>query len=450
MKRTLALFLTALLLISSFTSCGKKKIPEQQTEETETETIIGDGDNSNITDNGGNGGSGDNGDNGGSGGNGGNGDNGGSGGNGGSGDNGGNDDNGTTDGGNGNQSNDELPKPIESVEDLKEMTLNGNYYLESDVDLNGAEWTPIGDSENPFTGTFNGNGHTISNFTINSNTQHAGLFGYNKGIVENVKLKSVTINIANNEVDIYVGALIGKNEGTVKRCYAEGIVNGTVSAPNEANSAIIGGLIGFSSTGDVTECGASCTVTATSTSKISCAGGLIGFVDFGNVTNSYACGDVFAYYNTLTQTDEYSSAAGGLVAHNSKGIIANCFASGNTTAVSQYVGPSFSGGLVASNMNSGTIANCYALGNVTSQTANGYISSGDALCGYITSGFTSTVQNSYCSSSQTISASNNYSYVEEKSLTEIKTADFHTTTLGWSSDIWSFNDGSNPTLKALA
>ena len=59
MKRTLALFLIALLLISSFTSCGKKKIPEQQTEETETETIIGDGDNSNITDNGGNGGSGD-------------------------------------------------------------------------------------------------------------------------------------------------------------------------------------------------------------------------------------------------------------------------------------------------------------------------------------------------------------------------------------------------------
>ena len=73
---------------------------------------------------------------------------------------------------------------IATAEDLKAVNdnLSGNYVLTADIDLEGAEWTPLGsfvqmgedgeeaetpDPEYAFTGTFDGQGYTISNFTIN-------------------------------------------------------------------------------------------------------------------------------------------------------------------------------------------------------------------------------------------------------------------------------------------
>ena len=84
---------------------------------------------------------------------------------------------------------------IATAEDLKAVNdnLSGNYVLTADIDLEGTEWTPIGsfvqmgeegeEAETPdpdyaFTGTFDGQGYTISNFTINQPENWAiGLFG---------------------------------------------------------------------------------------------------------------------------------------------------------------------------------------------------------------------------------------------------------------------------------
>ena len=56
----------------------------------------------------------------------------------------------------------------------------GKYHLVNDIDLGGAEWTPLGTTtSNSFTGTFDGQGYVIKNLTITRGThQYAGLFGY--------------------------------------------------------------------------------------------------------------------------------------------------------------------------------------------------------------------------------------------------------------------------------
>ena len=54
-----------------------------------------------------------------------------------------------------------------------------NITLDTDIDLTGKDWTPIGtDYDNAYTGTFDGGGHTITGLTVTTNDQYAGLFGY--------------------------------------------------------------------------------------------------------------------------------------------------------------------------------------------------------------------------------------------------------------------------------
>lgn len=72
-----------------------------------------------------------------------------------------------------------------------------NYILDANISLT-QEWEAIGDDENPFTGTFNGNGFIISNLKITSKTaEYIGLFGFVQGgTICNVTLKNVDINSA--------------------------------------------------------------------------------------------------------------------------------------------------------------------------------------------------------------------------------------------------------------
>ena len=480
MRKISALFLISLLIISAFASCGKKAVQIQNEDDTKAETLIGEDDdntedgNSN-TDGEGNGSTdgegsntdgGNNNTNGGNStdGNGGNsgtaegGDSGNTGNNSNSDNNGNNGDGGNnntdgegsnTDGdNNGNNNFPSTYTPINSIEELKEITLSGDYYLNGNIDMNGAEWTPIGTEASPFTGNLDGNGYTISNFVINDNSKCVGLFGANDGTVQNLKLKDFAINVTNNTGSLFIGSVVGHNNGSVKACSAEGTLSGTVTSSVFESSVAIGGIIGYNNAGTVEECFANCTVNSNSTSKLSCAGGLIGFLKKGNVTNCYATGDVKANYNALVN-DKNSAAAGGLIGHNSsEGIITNCYASGTAKAVADPNGVSFAGGLIGSNMS--TVINCYALGDINAiANTDSYSSYGGALCGYIDPDLDVTITNSYYSNEQTVTASSPYTCGTKKTLDELKSTDFHTSTLKWSSEIWSFTEGALPTLKAL-
>lgn len=152
---------------------------------------------------------------------------------------------------------------IFSVADLKafrDMVNAGTTYkdyiitLETDLDLNNEDWTPIGRVEqNPsnlyydFCGTFDGKGHTIKNLKVSGGSgesHNRGLFGGTR----NATIKRLIVEDASVEGDFYVGTVVGHAEGTtiiqdtyVKNCtvsgrsYTGGIVGGAVNYDNEDN-----------------------------------------------------------------------------------------------------------------------------------------------------------------------------------------------------------------------
>ena len=154
-------------------------------------------------------------------------------------------------------------------------TVYNNHYagikfkLVNDIDLTGVDFTPIGDSTNYFSGTFDGDGHTIGNLQINSSGNSAGLFGFvgGSGTVKNVKLSKIRINGGDN-----VGVLVGYNSGAIENCASNGSVSG-----NER----VGGLVGFNNR-TIQNCTANDTVTGNEH-----VGGLVGF-NGGTIQNCLA------------------------------------------------------------------------------------------------------------------------------------------------------------------
>lgn len=114
--------------------------------------------------------------------------------------------------------------PISDAAGLAAMgnDLAGEYELTADIELSG-EWAPIGNSDAPFTGTFDGKGHTIKGLTYTTNGNWIGLFGAATGTIKNVRI--VDANIYGNEhVGIAVGRVFGG--GVVDNVFTAGYVNG--------------------------------------------------------------------------------------------------------------------------------------------------------------------------------------------------------------------------------
>ena len=317
---------------------------------------------------------------------------------------------------------------IHTVEDLQNVSseLGENYILMNDLDLGGMEWTPIGTGLaefNCFTGTFDGNGHSISNFKITGDTQYVGLFGCSRGAIENLGLKSFAIDRSSDT--IFAGGLVGANYGTITNCYAMG----TVRDAQFNNSSYIGGLVGENG-GTVRNCYAMGDVSATSSSVRAYAGGLVGRNADGTITNSYATGDVSG-----------SLYAGGLVgfidgrSDTTSSCIFNSYATGNVSGA-------YAGGLIGKNRYV-TITNCYAIGDVSGSTVGGLVGYGGRITNcyrYSGQSFTVTVNGT-----TTYEATNTLGTATD--MATLQSVDFQQNTLGWSADDWSFAAGAHPTLK---
>ncbi|HOI74492.1 MAG TPA: filamentous hemagglutinin N-terminal domain-containing protein [Syntrophales bacterium] len=127
-------------------------------------------------------------------------------------------------------------------------TRNWNQTMERPVVIYGFE--PIGDVSNPYTGTFEGLGHTISNIYIkNRQVSSGGLFGAvgTSGEVRNVRLSGGTITGSGS-----LGALVGRNFGKVINSHSTATVTGTAAMNDEYNGT--GGLVGYNE-GTITDCG---------------------------------------------------------------------------------------------------------------------------------------------------------------------------------------------------
>ncbi len=190
-------------------------------------------------------------------------------------------------------------------------------------------WTPIGSVSQPFTGTLDGDGHSVSGIYINSGTDYQGLVGVlgSGGTLQNLGVKASYIKGSN-----FVGGVCGMNMmGTVTNCNNTGSVTG---------DGYVGGLCG-ENYATVTNCYNSGSVAGSEG-----VGGLCGYND-GPVTNCYNTGSVEGDYSV-----------GGVCGYNDSGPVTNCYNTGSVTVNYAYVG-----GLCGQNY--ATVTNCYNTGTVT-------------------------------------------------------------------------------------
>ena len=291
------------------------------------------------------------------------------------------------------------------------IEVNGgdNFYgrffkLTIDVDLSafvntnafgGIGWTPIGGSTDLifltrafFEGNFDGNGHKITNITIDDLYGiEIGLFGYvgQNGVIKNLNLETSEVGIS-----FYFdgGGIAGCNEGTITNCsskgkltypgfdggllvgYNKGIIENCFSDGTITDDALmfIGGLVGYNE-GSIRFCNSAGSINISS-------GGVVGGLVGGNDGNIEFC------FSTCTVVNN-SINTGGLVGQNGSpfiiGTIKSCYSTGSVSGLDNC------GGLVGENFNDNNIIeSCYSTSSVNgSENIGGLI--GQSYGGSITS-----------------------------------------------------------------
>ncbi len=128
---------------------------------------------------------------------------------------------------------------ISTVEDLKAFAVNCTLVeysvglkvqLDNDLDLEGKAFYPIPS----FSGSFDGGGHTISNFVLATDGSHQGFFRYlqKEGSIVNLNLEG---RVEPDNSRCQVGGLVGTSYGTIENCTFKGKVSGM---------NYVGGLVG--------------------------------------------------------------------------------------------------------------------------------------------------------------------------------------------------------------
>ena len=254
-------------------------------------------------------------------------------------------------------------------------TYAGQYLkLTSDIALTG-EWTPIGSSATlAFSGTFDGDGHTISGLTITDNTLgYAGLFGYtlNGVVIKNVHLTNVSINISDAAKAVYVGALVAfikvDSNGTASSVIDNCTASGSINVSTQDKVTIVGGLTGFTDQrAAITNCGTDVAVTANSGTGRATVGGLSAWIGIQSLfMNDYALGDV----SVTTTHATYGNVGGAFGQVN--GIVYNVYAAGNVTLTSPDT-VTYRPGAIAGDLAAATYADsCYYVGDTAFGAGNG-------------------------------------------------------------------------------
>ena len=208
-----------------------------------------------------------------------------------------------------------------------------NITLDTDIDLTGKDWTPIGtDYDNSYKGTFDGGGHTITGLTFTTNDEYAGLFGWlnRAGTVKNVVMEGVQIT-SNQIYGGSIGGVVGYSWGTIENCSVSGSVSGTV---------YVGGVVGVQIGGSITGCSSSATVKGTVD-----VGGVAGQTNSSaTLTACYATGNV-----TIEINPAKNIAGGSLVGMNAGSSLLACYATGNVTSTGSSTGKVHIGGFLGNN-----------------------------------------------------------------------------------------------------
>jgi hypothetical protein len=211
------------------------------------------------------------------------------------------------------------------------------FELMADIDLSdysGSAFNIIGTTAlASFNGLFEGNGHTISNFSLTSTSEsYVGLFGYVSGKIQNLGLIDPYVFAQGRDVGSLAGYL---EHGTIAGCYATGV--------EISGDDYVAGLVGWS-TGQIVNCSSSGSVHGDTN-----VGGLVGLVADGTVTASYSRAGVSGNMNV-----------GGLAGRTSDeaAVISGCYASGSV------MGGTYVGGLIGQ-IERGRAYKSYSTGSVS-------------------------------------------------------------------------------------
>lgn len=221
--------------------------------------------------------------------------------------------------------------------------------LTTNIDLTGADWTPIGNASTIYTGTFDGQNHTISGMTLENAESYSGLFGNVTGTVRDFTVTG-SITITGDETVSRVGGAVG-SLGTAS---VGGTVSGVTSGVNitvSAGNDHIGGVVGSmpeNSSPTVESCVYTGNITVTV--EAGSVAGVVGYIRTGTIQNC-------ANQGGISINTGGNGSVGGILGYcnNGKIYIRNCYNSGSIAAE----GTANVGAIVGQNKSTqATVSNC--------------------------------------------------------------------------------------------
>ncbi len=236
-----------------------------------------------------------------------------------------------------------------TLTDGTEQNTSASAVLTADIELSGETWTPIGSESTPYTGTFDGQGYTISGMTIENAESYSGLFGNVTGTVKNFTVTG-SITITGDKTVAKVGGAVGSLGTASAGGTVSGVISGvdiTVSAGNDHIGGVVGSMPENSSptvenciyTGKITV-----TVAAGSVA------GVVGYIRTGTIQNC-------ANQGGISINTGGNGSVGGILGYcnNGKIYIRNCYNSGVIAAE----GTANVGAIVGQNKSTqATVSNC--------------------------------------------------------------------------------------------
>lgn len=202
------------------------------------------------------------------------------------------------------------PGDLQFIAHAKGEWLEKTYYLNCDIDMNGETIIPIGTKSEPFTGTFEGSGHIVRNFVLETGSDCIGLFGKVKGDeseIRNLGLEEVTIkdNGQSKSVGIVVGML---ENAVVENCYSK-------SCTIDIKGSNVGGIAGELD-GDEETAVRNCYSRADITVDGENVGGIVGKVSEGCIQYAYFAGSLVSE-GKADNAESFGAVAGIISAEES-------------------------------------------------------------------------------------------------------------------------------------
>ena len=189
---------------------------------------------------------------------------------------------------------------ISSAQDLVDFAeavntgeTGANAVLTQDINLDGVAWTPIGNATNIYTGTFDGQGFAITNFSYTATSDYNGLFGF----IKDATVKNFSISGSLTSDGYTKNGVIGNANGTSKVSGIYSSLNITLANKGAHSGGIVGGDDGATTDVVLVE-GCEYSGTMTHTGAGDCQAGILGYTGYGGVKNCIFSGTIIGETNT--------------------------------------------------------------------------------------------------------------------------------------------------------